>query len=296
VFIAHELAEIWTRAPSLANGKDLQKPALQALKNVAELQGRIQFAMQDFVENTKRSMGLATEGPQPMLDQEDGALLFRNSLRLGRVELDPVIRQQELDTKYQKALKKGVKASDIEEMSPSFLEKTPHGARFEYVLVPKYQDGQDKLRVTLNEGAGHSMLAGIDPATVGKISDDKRQLEDNTSRVAGGARLLRASDGDQIVLVDPKSGHYRAPTQQADQLVPFLVSANVPRENVIVTAGDPLDTGEVLAIDVWLYKAANNNQLPKDVGDKFFTDSVELQKQAIENAKKAADLLFGTRS
>jgi hypothetical protein len=296
VFIAHQLAEIWTRAPSLDSGSDLQAPALQALKNVAELQGRIQFAMQDFVENTKRSMGLATEGPQPIIDSANGALVFRNSLRLGRVELDPALRQQELDAKYQKALTKGVKASDVEDMSPGFLDKTPHGARFEYVLVPHYKGADDKLRVTLNEAAGHSMLAGVDPATVGTIADDKRQLEDNTSRVAGGARLLRADDGTQIVLVDPKSGHYRAPTQQADQLVPFLVAAGVPRDNIIVTSGDPLDTGEVLAIDVWVFKAANNNTLPKETGDKFRDDSVALQKQAVANGKQVADGLFGTGS
>jgi hypothetical protein len=292
VFIAHELAEVWRRAPSFDGGRDLQKGALQALKNVADLQGRVQFAMQDFVENTKRGMGLPTEGAQPLLDPKDGELLFRNSLRLGRVELDPAVRQQELDAKYQKSLKKGVKPTEIEFISPQFLAKAPHGGRFEYVLVTQKDKGKaDELRVTLNEGAGHSMLAGIDPRLAAQF-DEKSQLEDNYGRIAGGGRILRADDGGVIVLGDPKSGHYRAPTQQADHLVPHIAGAGVPRENIIMTPGDPLDTGEVLAIDVWVYKAANNNQLPKEIGDKFFSDSVALQQEAVGHGAKAADALF----
>jgi hypothetical protein len=295
VFNAHALAEIWRRAPDFDAKGDLQRSALQALKNVAELQGRVQFAMQDFVEGTKRGMGLPTEGAQPLLDPKDGELIFRNSLRLGRIELDPAVRQDELDKKFQKALKKGVKASDIEEMSPEFLKKTPHGARFEYVLVPKTEAEPAKLRVTLNEAAGHSTLAGIDPRiTATGVPDAERKLEDNFGGAAGGPRSLRANDGTQIVLADPKSGHYRAPTQlTAERLTPFLTEAGVPRENVIVTAGDPLDTGEILAIDVWVYKAANNNELPKEVGDKFYEDSVKLYGEAVAHGAAVANAVLG---
>ena len=295
VFMAHTLAEIWRRAPDVVGGAELQQAALQALKNVAELQGRVQFAMQDFVEETKRGLGLPTEGAQPLLDPADGQLIFRNSLRLGRVELDPGIRAQELGARYQKALKKGVQAADIEEMSAAFLQKAPHGARFEYVLVPKQPGSTDKLRVTLNEAAGHSMLAGIDPANVGSVPDDQITLEDNFARVAGGARVLCAADGNRIVLVDPKSGHYRAPTQQADELVPFLTAAQVPRENIIVTSGDPLDTMEVLAIDIWTYKAAHGGNMPKEVGDDLFKGTTDLQRQAVEESRKTADALFGVQ-
>lgn len=296
VFTAHALAEIWRRAPDVDPSGDLGRSALQALKNVAELQGRIQYAMQDFVENTKRGMGLPTEGAQPLLDPKDGELIFRNSLRLGRIELDPTIRQEELDKKWAKSVKKGVSGSDIEDMSPEFLKKVPHGARFEYVIVTKTETEPARLRVTLNEAAGHSAIAGIDPRS-GGVPDSERKLEDRFGDAAGGARGLRSNDGKVIILADPKSGHYRAPTQvAAERLTPHLVGSGINRDNIIVTAGDPLDTGEILAIDVWVYKAANNNQLPKDVGDHFYDESVKLYDQAKAHGAKVADDVFGGNS
>jgi hypothetical protein len=289
VFVAHQLLEIWKRAPSQKDGEPLAAAALQALKNCAELQGRIQFAMQDFVENTKKGMGLPTEGPQPLLDPELGDLIFRNTLRSGVIE-DPAARQQHLDEKYAKFLKKGGTANSVERVSPQFLANVPNGARAEFVLV-REKDKSEHLNVSLDMNAGHSVIAGVDPTV--KMADADRKLEDKVGITAGGFRFARADDGRVLIFGDCKSGHYRAPVQTLDALTDHLVAGGMPRENIVLTAGDPLDTGEVLAIDVWVYKAANNNTLPKDVGDKMFSDSVALYDEALAKGVAVAESLFG---
>lgn len=289
VFIAHQLLEIWKRAPSQKDGEPLAAAALQALKNCAELQGRIQFAMQDFVETTKKGMGLPTEGPQPMLDPDLGDLIFRNTLRSGNVE-DPAQRQQHLDEKYAKFLKKGGTAASVERISPEFLQNVPNGARAEFVLV-READKTENLNVSLDMNAGHSVIAGVDPTV--QMPDSERKLVDKVGITAGGFRFARADDGKVLIFGDCKSGHYRAPVQTLEALTDHLVKGGMPREGIVLTAGDPLDTGEVLAIDVWVYKAANNNTLPKDVGDKMFADSVKLYDEALAKGVEVADKLFG---
>lgn len=236
----------------------LSRASLEAIGNLAELHSRVFYAMTDYVENTKRTLGLVVEGSWPVIEG-DGPLqrlVFRNTFRGER--LPPEQRDQKLREAWEKFRSKGGVESDIQPLGKSFIDKLENGELAEFVVTV---DGE--YNVSNHPEIKHSLLAG-----------------EKDADTAGGFRVWKNEKGElALCVLSCKSGHFRPTEESLSLLKQRLVELGIPAERIVVSAGDFSDPSTVLAIDIWRFKESSGGEMSKQQGDAFFVGYEQHWKQ-----------------
>jgi hypothetical protein len=253
--------------------KDLLPAITGSIDNLSDLHNRVFFAMTDYVEDAKSSLGQGLESPWPVFVQDAKSgkveVEFRNTFRGEHLSAD--VRQTKLIEAWDKFInEKGGKYSDIVEITPAFLKGLNNGVLSEFVVT---RDGTPVG--TMNNKANHSLMAGRPDA-----SGTPREQDVLT---AGALRMWRDASGEiAMVVLAAKSGHFRPTLESLNAMKAALVKLGVPAERIFLSQGDVADSHVSGAIQLWNYKLENNGQnVPRDVGESMIFGPLKAYEKTV---------------
>lgn len=246
------------------------KAGLQAMDNMAELHNRLFYAMTDFVEKTKADLGMKTEGSWPVIKEDQGKLrlLYRNTFRGEHLAMrgsdaaaELTERTRKTEAAWQKFYSKGGTDADIRPLTREFFLGLEDGQLVEFAQRPQ------GIYVSIHPEAKHSHVAG----------------NEDVASAGGAKKYTRPDGGIAFVIVNGKSGHFRAHEGSLQGVKQEIVEkAGIPPEMVLTCAGDFTDPSTVLALDIWRYKAENQGNITKELNAQMVADYEKLwedQKQ-----------------
>jgi hypothetical protein len=259
-----------------AEGAAVRDGCLAVLRNLAEVHERIHYAMEKRVEEIKTSLGLPTEASWPIISRDAAGkpvVTFRNTFR-GTTRPTDAEHEQKTGEAFVKFLHKGGRLTDIASLSPAFLASVAPGELVEFVVTRA-----DEANVSADPNVSHAVLAGLDDA-----------------KAAGGYRIWTNSAGSiALCIVNRKSGHFRVPEEVLAPMTEKLVAAGVPRDRVLVVAGDFNDPSVVFALNLWEYKAQHAGEMSKEQGNAFFAEYKKLGDALRQEARELVRSLAASR-
>lgn len=284
LFLAKKLVALTQATASLGEkGAPVHKAALTALTNVAEVNDRLFYAMNDHVESVKRNLGQKTESAWPSVVTDKNGnkeLVFLNTYR-GEIIKDAAKRDAKMTEYWDKLAAKGGSVEDIVPFSAAFLKNIESGELFEFGAA---RGGT--IAVSLNRDVKHphmvAVATAIEEANGVAPTKASPNPKEKGAPTAGGSRFYRDSKGEvAVAFVYSNSGHYRPVKDTAAPAADAMAKAlRVPRERVLTAAGDPFDGGKTMALDIWNFKAKNKGEMSKDQGNAFFAANQKLEAEA----------------